>query len=111
MRLDLVRSLFLEKRQAEYLFYIVFRAENSNTHRHLTEFTGLDVEMTIQSDYTEVMDILDGALLFIFKGLQSRYRDEVGSVCFRIDIVSIINISSDRSSQNAVPPRRSCYSG
>ncbi len=25
----------------------VFRAEHSNTNRHLTEFTGLDMEMTI----------------------------------------------------------------
>ena len=26
----------------------VFRAENSNTHRHLCEFTGFDMEMTIK---------------------------------------------------------------
>jgi len=25
----------------------IFRAENSNTHRHMTEFTGLDLEMTM----------------------------------------------------------------
>lgn len=57
--------------------YLVFRAENSNTHRHLTEFTGLDIEMAIESDYTEVLDMLDGLLLHIFRGLQSRYRTEV----------------------------------
>lgn len=32
----------------------VFRAEDSNTHRHLCEFTGLDVEMAIKEDYSEV---------------------------------------------------------
>lgn len=33
----------------------VFRAENSNTHRHLTEYTGLDLEMAFENDYHEVM--------------------------------------------------------
>ncbi|KAK8854502.1 hypothetical protein IAR55_003241 [Kwoniella newhampshirensis] len=37
----------------------VFRAENSNTHRHLTEYTGLDIEMSIQQDYHEVFHVLD----------------------------------------------------
>jgi aspartyl-tRNA synthetase len=33
----------------------VFRAENSNTPRHMTEFTGLDMEMEIKKDYREVL--------------------------------------------------------
>lgn len=32
----------------------VFRAEDSFTHRHLCEFTGLDVEMEIKKHYSEV---------------------------------------------------------
>ena len=32
----------------------VFRAEKSNTRRHLCEFTGLDLEMSIKSHYNEV---------------------------------------------------------
>lgn len=32
----------------------VFRAEDSFTHRHLCEFTGLDVEMEIKEHYFEV---------------------------------------------------------
>lgn len=32
----------------------VFRAEDSFTHRHLCEFTGLDVEMEIKQHYSEV---------------------------------------------------------
>jgi len=32
----------------------VFRAEDSYTHRHLCEFTGLDVEMEIKKHYFEV---------------------------------------------------------
>eukprot|EP00972_Heterocapsa_arctica_P103515 15255271-Heterocapsa_arctica.AAC.1 len=33
----------------------VFRAENSNTTRHLCEFTGLDIEMPIAWSYGEVL--------------------------------------------------------
>lgn len=36
----------------------VFRAEKSNTNRHLCEFTGLDMEMTIKEHYFEVLDLL-----------------------------------------------------
>ena len=32
----------------------VFRAEDSNTHRHLCEFTGLDLEMAFKEHYHEV---------------------------------------------------------
>ena len=32
----------------------VFRAENSNSPRHLCEFTGLDFEMPIYEHYAEV---------------------------------------------------------
>lgn len=32
----------------------VFRAENSFTHRHMCEFTGLDLEMEIKEHYFEV---------------------------------------------------------
>jgi aspartyl/asparaginyl-tRNA synthetase len=58
----------------------VFRAENSNTHRHLTEFTGLDLEMAIEDHYHEVVDMLDGALRAIFHGLQTEYRREIETV-------------------------------
>jgi len=37
----------------------VFRAEDSNTHRHLTEFVGMDVEMAFKEHYHEVFRIFD----------------------------------------------------
>ncbi|RKF77076.1 Aspartate--tRNA ligase, cytoplasmic [Golovinomyces cichoracearum] len=55
----------------------VFRAENSNTPRHMTEFIGLDLEMEIEEHYNEVVDILEGVLLHIFKGLSANYREEI----------------------------------
>ncbi|KAL8785708.1 MAG: hypothetical protein Q9195_008532 [Heterodermia aff. obscurata] len=50
----------------------VFRAENSNTHRHLTEFTGLDFEMVIRNHYHEVLGFSERLLIFIIRSLQTR---------------------------------------
>ncbi|KAL8700861.1 MAG: hypothetical protein Q9224_000767 [Gallowayella concinna] len=50
----------------------VFRAENSNTHRHLTEFTGLDFEMVIKNDYHEVLSFGEQLMLYIIRNLQER---------------------------------------
>ncbi|KAI0395861.1 aspartyl-tRNA synthetase [Xylariaceae sp. FL0594] len=58
----------------------VFRAEDSNTHRHLTEYTGLDLEMALLNDYHEAMDVIDSMLKAIFKGVYERYRKEINIV-------------------------------
>jgi len=58
----------------------VFRAENSNTPRHLTEFTGLDLEMTIKEHYHEVLEVMDGMFLYIFDGLNARCKPEIEAV-------------------------------
>ncbi|KOS22797.1 Aspartate--tRNA ligase [Escovopsis weberi] len=55
----------------------VFRAENSNTPRHMTEFTGLDMEMEIQKDYSEVLLMLEGVLLHIFRGIKELCAPEI----------------------------------
>lgn len=51
------------------------RAENSNTHRHLCEFTGLDFEMEIKEHYFEVLDILDKLFVHMFDGLNDRFGE------------------------------------
>jgi len=48
----------------------VFRAEKSNTYRHLTEFVGLDIEMVIHEHYYEVLDVAEGMFSFIFTNLE-----------------------------------------
>ncbi|KAI9158844.1 aspartyl-tRNA synthetase [Paramyrothecium foliicola] len=55
----------------------VFRAEESNTPRHMTEFIGLDMEMEIKEDYREVVLMLEGVLLHIFRGIQERCPEEI----------------------------------
>ncbi|KAH7103954.1 aspartyl-tRNA synthetase [Auriculariales sp. MPI-PUGE-AT-0066] len=58
----------------------VFRAENSNTARHLTEYTGLDIEMTFEHDYHEVMHLIDGLIKNMLKGIHEKYANELSMV-------------------------------
>ncbi|KAI9760327.1 MAG: hypothetical protein M4579_001731 [Chaenotheca gracillima] len=58
----------------------VFRAENSNTHRHMTEFIGLDLEMSFSNHYHEVLDFLEGLFVYILNGLKERYADDIAAV-------------------------------
>jgi aspartyl/asparaginyl-tRNA synthetase len=58
----------------------VFRAENSNTHRHMCEFTSLDLEMTIKENYHELLDFLGELCVFIFNGIEERYAKEVAVI-------------------------------
>jgi len=55
----------------------VMRAENSNTNRHLCEFTGLDMEMTIQTHYFEVLDMLADMFVYIFKNLKEKFKTDL----------------------------------
>lgn len=52
----------------------VFRAEDSNTHRHLTEYTGLDLEVAIgtgteRNHYHQAMDLVDDFLKRTFEAV------------------------------------------
>lgn len=58
----------------------VFRAENSNTHRHLCEFHGLDLEMSIHEHYYEVLDVFSELFCYIFEGLETRYKSLLDTV-------------------------------
>ncbi|KAJ4410681.1 hypothetical protein N0V82_009160 [Gnomoniopsis sp. IMI 355080] len=67
-------------RKRVYCVGPVFRAENSNTPRHMTEFTGLDIEMEIEESYHEVIYMLEGVFLYIFRNLEARCKDEIALV-------------------------------
>lgn len=58
----------------------VFRAEDSNTHRHLTEFVGLDLEMAFKHHYHEVVDTIGDLFTTIFRGLRDRFSKEIDTV-------------------------------
>lgn len=55
----------------------VFRAEKSNTTRHLTEFTGIDFEMGFIHDYTDVMDMIEKMLIDLIKNLPTEAAAEL----------------------------------
>ncbi|KAK9946148.1 hypothetical protein M0R45_011625 [Rubus argutus] len=58
----------------------VFRAEDSYTHRHLCEFTGLDLEMEIKRHYSEVMDVVDRLFVTMFDNLNKNCEKELEAV-------------------------------
>jgi|EP00161_Ancyromonas_sigmoides_P002427 nondiscriminating aspartyl-tRNA synthetase len=58
----------------------VFRAENANTHRHLCEFVGLDLEMEIVSHYQEVLDTFGALFAYIFDKINANFGAELEAV-------------------------------
>lgn len=58
----------------------VFRAEDSNTHRHLTEFVGLDLEMAFKYHYHEVVDTIGQMFTEMFRGLRDYYAADIDAV-------------------------------
>ncbi|KAJ2722486.1 aspartate--tRNA ligase dps1 [Coemansia sp. Benny D115] len=58
----------------------VFRAEDSNTHRHLTEYIGLDLECAFREHYHEVMNMIGEMFVYIFKNLEERWAHELATV-------------------------------
>ena len=55
----------------------VFRAEDSNTHRHMTEFMGLDMEMAFNEHYHEVLEVLEDLIVYLLTNLKTRYSKEI----------------------------------
>ena len=55
----------------------VFRAENSNTNRHATEFTGFDLEFSYIDSYEDVMDLEEDILIAALKKVKEKYGNEI----------------------------------
>lgn len=55
----------------------VFRAENAFTPRHMCEFTGLDLEMTIKEHYFELLEMMADLFVYIFNGIETRFKKEL----------------------------------
>lgn len=65
----------------------VFRAEDSNTHRHLTEFVGLDLEMAFKYHYHEVLNTIGDTFTQMFKGLRDQLVEKFQNFTFDINIL------------------------
>ena len=55
----------------------VFRAENSNTNRHATEFTGFDVELANINSYEDVMSVEEDLLIAGLTAVKEKYGDKI----------------------------------
>ena len=53
----------------------VFRAENSNTNRHATEFTSFDIEFSYIDSIEDVMNLEEEMLTYTLKNLSELYPD------------------------------------
>jgi aspartyl-tRNA synthetase len=58
----------------------VFRAEDSNTHRHLTEFMGLDFEMSFKEHYHEVLTVIANLFVYVFEQIAAHHKEELSAV-------------------------------
>ncbi len=57
-----------------------FRAENSNTSRHATEFTSFDLEMAYIDDFNDVMDLEAEMLAYSFEKTNEAYGEKIKEV-------------------------------
>lgn len=63
-----------------------FRAENSNTNRHATEFTSFDVEFSYINSYHEVMELESEILNYAFEKISKKYKEKIKEV-FKEEII------------------------
>lgn len=54
-----------------------YRAELHNTYRHLNEYVSLDAEMGFIEDETEIMDLEEGFMNYLFKHLKANCKREL----------------------------------
>ena len=64
----------------------VFRAENSNTNRHATEFTGFDLEFAHISSYEDVMNFEEDLLIAGLSKVKERYGEKIKEL-FNIEVI------------------------
>ena len=55
----------------------VFRAENSNTNRHTTEFTGFDIEFSYIDSYEDVMEMEEDLLIAGLSKVKELYGEDI----------------------------------
>ncbi len=63
-----------------------FRAENSNTNRHTTEFTSFDLEFAYIDSFQDVMDMEERLIIAGLENVKNKYAEEIKEV-FGVDVV------------------------
>ncbi|MFB5629622.1 MAG: aspartate--tRNA(Asn) ligase [Nitrosarchaeum sp.] len=62
-----------------------YRAENSHTGRHLSEFTSVDIEAAFM-DYNDVMNILESLVIEVYKTVSEKCKKEQEEIGHTIEI-------------------------
>ncbi len=68
----------------------VFRAEKSHTTRHVTEFTGIDMEMGFIKDMGDVMDAVEKLFIYIIDYVKKNSKKDLETL--KIELNSLKNI-------------------
>ena len=63
-----------------------FRAENSNSYRHATEFTSFDVEMSYIDDLDELMDFEENLFITGLTAVKEKYGEDIKRL-FNVDVI------------------------
>ena len=63
-----------------------FRAENSNTYRHATEYTSFDVEFAYINSYEDVMDLEENLIIAGLIKVKEKYEKEINDI-FNTEII------------------------
>ena len=64
----------------------VFRAENSNSYRHATEFNSFDIEMSYIESLEELMDFEEDLLITSLTKVKEKYGDQIKKL-FNVDVI------------------------
>lgn len=64
----------------------VYRAEGSNSNRHLSEFTGLELEMGFINSYEEVVEMEEMVFNYIFTKINENYSKELNEFGIELPI-------------------------
>ena len=63
-----------------------FRAENSNSYRHTTDFTSFDIEISYIDSLDELMDFEEDLFIAGLSAVKEKYRKEIKEL-FNVDVV------------------------
>ena len=63
-----------------------FRAENSNTYRHATEYTSFDVEFAYINSYEDVMDLEEDLIIAGLSKVKEKYEKEINEI-FNTEVI------------------------
>ena len=63
-----------------------FRAENSNSYRHTTEFTSFDIEMSYIEDLEELMNFEEDLFIAGLSAVKEKYGEQIKEL-FNVDVI------------------------